>query len=84
MLTSFVLHILILFTLLYLGCCAGHTFVSLNLFLNSVGSTMGSLLTKRGRLSWLTNSALVNEPMSGGGGVAGSQQISTAVHMKPR
>ncbi len=38
-------------------------------------------VTKRCRLSWLTNSGLVNEPKYGGeGGVAGSQPMSTAVH----
>ncbi len=36
---------------------------------------------KRFRLSWLTNSALIYEPKCwGGGGVAGSQPMSTAVH----
>ncbi len=42
-------------------------------------------VTKRCRLSWLTNSALVYEPKCGGrgGGVAGSQPISTAVHRSP-
>jgi hypothetical protein len=40
-------------------------------------------VTKRCRLSLLTNSALVNEPKfggGGGGGVAGSQPNSTVVH----
>jgi hypothetical protein len=37
------------------------------------------------RLSWLTNSAPVYEPKCGGkGGVAGSQTMSTAVHMEPQ
>jgi hypothetical protein len=38
-------------------------------------------VTKRCRLSWLTNSALVCEcePKCGGGGVAGPQPMSTAV-----
>ncbi len=41
-------------------------------------------VTKRCRLSWLTNSALVYEPECGGsGGVAGSQPMSTAVHRSP-
>jgi hypothetical protein len=41
-------------------------------------------VTKRCRLSWLTNSALVYEPKcGGGGGVAGSHPISTAVHRSP-
>ncbi len=40
--------------------------------------------TKRCRLSWLTNCTLVYEPWCGGrGGVAGSQPMSTAVHMSP-
>jgi hypothetical protein len=40
---------------------------------------------QRCRLSWLTNSALVYEPKCvGRGGVAGSQSMSTAVHMKPK
>jgi hypothetical protein len=37
--------------------------------------------------SRLTNNPLVYEPKSGGeggGGVAGSQQVSTAVHMEPK
>jgi hypothetical protein len=42
-------------------------------------------VTKRCRLSLLTNSALVYEPKCGGGGeVAGSQPMSTAVHMEPK
>jgi hypothetical protein len=40
-------------------------------------------VTRRFRLSWLTNSALVYEPKCGGRGeVAGSQPMSTAVHME--
>jgi len=36
------------------------------------------------RLSWLTNSALNYEPKCGErGGIAGSQLMSTAVHMEP-
>jgi hypothetical protein len=42
---------------------------------------------QRCRLSWLTNSALVYEPKWGeggkGGGVAGSQSMSIAVHRSP-
>jgi hypothetical protein len=48
-------------------------------------------VTKICRLSWLTNSALVYEPKYlvirggvGGGGVVGSQPMSTAVHMEPQ
>jgi hypothetical protein len=42
-------------------------------------------VTKRCRLSWLTNSALVYESKCGGSeGVAGSQPMSTAVHMEPK
>ncbi len=44
-------------------------------------------LAKRYCLSWLTNSALVYEPKCRGGGggcVAGSQPMSTVVHMKPK
>jgi hypothetical protein len=38
-------------------------------------------VTKRCRLSWLTNSDLVYEPKcGGGGGLQGSQPMSTAVH----
>ncbi len=41
-------------------------------------------LQKRCCLSWLTtNSALVNEPKCGEGGVAGCQPMSTAVHRSP-
>jgi hypothetical protein len=41
-------------------------------------------VTKRCRLSWLTNSALVYELkcVGGRGVVAGTQPMSTAVHMK--
>jgi hypothetical protein len=41
-------------------------------------------VTKRCRLSLLTNSALVYEPKCGGGGVAESQPTSKAVHMEPQ
>jgi hypothetical protein len=45
----------------------------------------GRGVTKRCRLSWLTNSALVyHEPKCGGVGVVGSQPMSTAVHMEPK
>ncbi len=40
-------------------------------------------VTKRCRLTWLTNSALVQEPKCGGGGVTGSQPMSTTVHRSP-
>jgi hypothetical protein len=41
-------------------------------------------VTKRCRLSWLTNSALVYEPQCGGiRGVAGSRPRSTVVHRSP-
>ncbi len=41
-------------------------------------------VTKRCRLSWLTNSALVYESKCGGKvGVVGSQPMSTAVHRSP-
>ncbi len=42
-------------------------------------------VTKRCRISWLTNSAHVYEPKCGGrgGGVAGPQPMSTAVHRSP-
>ncbi len=40
--------------------------------------------TKRRRLSWLTNSALVYEPKCGGWGVARSQPMSTALLMEPK
>ncbi len=43
--------------------------------------TVNRGVTKICRLSWLTNSALEYEPKCGGGGrVAGSQPMSTAVH----
>ncbi len=41
-------------------------------------------VTKRCRLSWLTNSARVYEPKCGGGGVVGSKAMSTGVHMEPK
>jgi hypothetical protein len=40
-------------------------------------------VTKICRLSWLTKSAPIYEPKSGGGG-EGSQPRSTAVHMEPK
>ncbi len=41
-------------------------------------------VTKRCRLSWLSNNALVCEPKCGGkGGVAGSPPMSTALHRSP-
>jgi hypothetical protein len=43
-------------------------------------------VTKKGRLSWLTNSALVYEPKCGGGGgcgVSGVRPMGTAVHRSP-
>ncbi len=41
-------------------------------------------VTKRCRLTWLTNGALVYEPKCGGrGGVEGYQPMSTAVHRSP-
>ncbi len=46
-----------------------------------IGQTRGS--QRDGRLSWLTNGDLVYEPKCGGGGVAGSQPMSTAVHRSP-
>jgi hypothetical protein len=48
----------------------------------------GQEVTKRCRLSWLTNSALVYEPKCGVkevvAGNAGSQPMSTDVHMEPK
>ncbi len=44
-------------------------------------------VTERCRLSWLTNSALVYESKCGGMGggvIAGSQPMSTAVHKEPK
>jgi hypothetical protein len=48
-------------------------------------SSQGGGVTKRCRLFWLTNSTLVYDPKcgGGGGGVAGSQPMSTALHMSP-
>jgi hypothetical protein len=41
-------------------------------------------VTKRYRLSWLTNSALIYEPKFGGrGGVAGFPPMSATVHRSP-
>ncbi len=41
-------------------------------------------VAKRCRLSWLINSALVYEPKRGRRGVAGSELMSSAVHMEPK
>jgi hypothetical protein len=50
---------------------------------NNKGSETG--VTKRCRLSWLTNSALVYEPKCGGRGeLRGSQPMSTVVHRSPK
>ena len=47
-------------------------------------NTLYQGVTKRCRLSWLTNSALVYEPNFGGRGeLQGSQPMSTAVHRSP-
>ncbi len=43
---------------------------------------LNTWVTKRCCLSWLTNSALVYEPMCEGRGVAGSQPMSTAVRAR--
>jgi hypothetical protein len=40
-------------------------------------------VTKRCRLSWLTNSDLVYETKCGGGGIAVSHPMGTAVHTSP-
>jgi hypothetical protein len=59
------------------------TYLLTYLFTNLLTIYQG--VTKRCRLSWLTNSALVYEPKCGGGeGVAGSQPMSAAVHMEPK
>ncbi len=44
----------------------------------------GQGVTKRCRLSWRTNSALVYQLKCGGGELRGSQPMSTAVHMEPK
>ncbi len=50
----------------------------------SVGIAVSQGITKRCRLSWLTNIALIYEPKCGGrGGVVGSQPMSTAVDRSP-
>ncbi len=60
---------------------AWHKYININIYL-LVFWVQG--VTQRCRLSWLTNSALVYEPKCGGkGGVAGSQPMSTDVHIDP-
>ncbi len=56
-----------------------------NIFLNILSKLQSTGVTKRCRLSWLTNSVLVYEPKCerGGGGGAGYQSMSTAVHRSP-
>jgi hypothetical protein len=54
------------------------------LFAFCMGETYRQGVTKSCRLSWLTNSAHVYEPKCGRRGVAGSQSMSTAVHMEPK
>jgi hypothetical protein len=61
--------------------------VTFKIFLVSLRFSQG--VTTRCRLFWLTNSSLVHTYMSpnageGGGGVMGSQPMSTAVHMEPK
>ncbi len=65
-----------------LGCQQSHTAPADGQEVRSAFAlTLVRGFTKRCRLSWLTNSALVYDPKSGGGGgVAGSQPMSTAVH----
>jgi hypothetical protein len=58
-------------------CC--RLFLNYSKMKQPIGKGQG--VKQRYRLSWLTNSALVHEPKCGGGGVAGSQPMSTAVHM---
>ncbi len=41
-------------------------------------------VTKRCRLSWLTNSSIHESKCRGGGGGAGFPTMSTAVHMEPK
>jgi len=55
-----------------------------NVYLSTLFKYMQPLgVTKRCRLSWLTNGALVYEPKCGGRGrVAGSRPMSTAVHVE--
>ncbi len=52
-----------------------------SLIVYKIGLSQG--VTKRCRLSWLTNNALAYEPKCGRGGLAGSQPMSTAVHRSP-
>jgi hypothetical protein len=52
---------------------------------SEINNTVIQGVTKRCRLSWLTNRALVYEPKyGGGGGVAESRPMSTAVHRSPK
>jgi hypothetical protein len=54
------------------------------MFISQAALGKTQVVTKRYRLSWLTNSALVYEPKCGGReGVAGSQPMSTALHRSP-
>ncbi len=65
---------LIIFYSFYSCLVSDIRYVYLDLFIQGV--------TNRCRLSWLTNSALVYKPKCGGMGVAGSQLMSTVVHME--
>jgi hypothetical protein len=66
-------------------CCAVVNIASFDSEKFQVRVCFAQGVTKGCRLSWLTNSALVYEPKCrGGGGVAGSQPMSTAVHMEPK
>ncbi len=55
------------------------------LVVSPIAKGEGQWVTKRCRLSWLTNSAFVYEPKCGGGdGFRGFQPMSTAEHMEPK
>jgi hypothetical protein len=67
------------------GVCVGLCGVGYRVRLSGDRRARAEGVTKRCRLSWLTNSALVYESICGGrGGVAGSQPMSTSVHMVPK
>ncbi len=59
------------------------SFVRISVDLKYIYESIKYRVKKRCRLSLLTNRALVYEPKCGGG-VAGSQPMSTALHMEPK
>jgi hypothetical protein len=94
---SIPLCVLFFIVTVYIGCFALSNYIQdskvnekIKLKNKDLGHKEGvchNLFTCRGgggRLSWLTNSALVYEPKYGGRGGLRVQRMSTAIHMEPK